>query len=62
MAKDEPDIKADISAVVDRGESIGLMVPMRLSEDSRHRGALIDLALELVGKSAGFAAACPAAW
>ncbi|MDR3488706.1 MAG: Fic family protein [Bradyrhizobium sp.] len=59
MAKDEPDIEADISAVVDRGESIGLMVPMRLSEDSRHRGALIDLALELVGKSAGFRRSLP---
>lgn len=51
--------EADINAVVDRGESIGLMGPMRLSEDSRHRGALVDLAVDLAGKSAGFRRSLP---
>lgn len=60
MAIDKPDIKADISAVVDRGESIGLMGPMRLSQDSRHRSALVDLAIDLAGKSAGFRRSLPA--
>src|ERR1700677_1482474 len=60
MAKTEADIKADIIAVVDRGESIGVMVPMRLGEDSRHRGVLVDLAIELAGKSAGFRRSLPA--
>jgi Fic family protein len=59
MAKDKADIKADISAVVDRGESVGLMGPMRLGEDSRHRGALVDLAVDLTGKSAGFRRSLP---
>jgi Fic family protein len=51
--------EADINAVVDRGESIGLMGPMRLSEDSRHRRALVDLAVDLAGKSAGFRRSLP---
>jgi Fic family protein len=59
MTTNKPDITADIVAVVDRGESLGLMGPMRLSEDSRHRGALIDLAVDLVGKSAGFRRSLP---
>jgi Fic family protein len=59
MATNKPDIKADISTVFDRGESITLMGPMRLSEDSRERGALIDLAVDLTGKSAGFRRSLP---
>jgi Fic family protein len=59
MTTNKPDIKADISAVIDRGESIGLIGPMRLSEDSRHRGALVDLAVDLAGKSAGFRRSLP---
>ena len=35
------------------------MGPMRLSEDSRHRGALVDLAVDLAGKSAGFRRSLP---
>ena len=53
------DIAADIAAVTDRGEAIGLMLPMRLPEDSRHRGALVDLAVDLAGKSAGFRRSLP---
>ena len=48
------DIKEDIHAVVDRGESITQMGPLLISEDSRHRGALTDLAIDLAGKAAGF--------
>ena len=59
MATDKPDIKEDISAVIDRGELIGLMGPMRLSEELRHRGALVDLAVDLTGKSAGFRRSLP---
>jgi Fic family protein len=61
MAKTEPDTKADINAVVDRDEAISLMTPMRLGEDSRHRGALVDLAVDLAGKSAGFRRSLPGA-
>ncbi len=50
---------ADMGAVRDRGESITLMGPMLLSPDSRHRGLLTDLAVELAGKSAGFRRSLP---
>ena len=55
----EPDIKADIKPVSDRGESIGLMEPLLIGEGSKHRGALNDLALELAQKSAGFRRSLP---
>src|SRR5260370_7525662 len=35
------------------------MGPMLLSPDSRHRGLLTDLAVELAGKSAGFRRSLP---
>jgi Fic family protein len=54
MQKDPEDIKADIVAVVDRGETVTLMEPLLISESSRHRGALTDLAVDLAGKAAGF--------
>jgi hypothetical protein len=54
MAKNETDKQADISAVVDRGEAVTMMEPLLVSEESRHRGELTDLAVELAGKSAGF--------
>jgi len=38
----------------DRGETIGLMEPLLLSEGSRHRPELMDLAVELAAKSSGF--------
>ncbi len=64
MAKKEtdtkPDKKADINAPADRGESISLMEPLRIGSESRHRAALIDLALELARKSAGFRRSLPA--
>src|SRR5580692_12130303 len=47
-------MEADIKAVQDRGESISLMEPLLIPEDSRHRGALTDLAVELSGEASGF--------
>ncbi len=53
------DKKPDVSAV-DRSESVGLMEPMLISENSRHRTALTDLAIELASRSAGFRRSLPA--
>lgn len=62
------DIEADkepaISAVrnrdrEDRGESIGLMEPLVVSDSSKHRVALTDLAVELAARSAGFHRSLP---
>ena len=38
MSKNEADIEADISAVIDRKESLTLMAPMLIAEGSSHRG------------------------
>jgi Fic family protein len=51
-------IKEDIKAV-DRGEVIAAMEPLLITEGSRHRGALTDLAFELTQKSAGFRRSLP---
>lgn len=49
-----PDIKADILAVREGGETTYQMEPLLIGENSRHRGALTDLAVELAQKAAGF--------
>ena len=59
MVSKKPDIKADITPVADRDESIGLMEPLLIGESSKQRGALNDLALELAQKSAGFRRSLP---
>src|SRR5438105_2752947 len=59
MAISKADIKADISAAVDRGESVGLMEPLLVSENSPRRGPLNDLAVDLAGRSAGFQRSLP---
>jgi Fic family protein len=59
MNSAEPDTEADILAAEDRGESVSLMEPMLLGDDSRRRGALADLTLELAQKSAGFRRGLP---
>jgi Fic family protein len=63
MAKKPRDIKADImppeAAGPDRGETIGLMEPMLVSESSCHRTKLADLAVELAQTSAAFRASLP---
>lgn len=59
MGNKKPDTKADISAAADRGESISLIMPLLISEGSRQRGELTDLAIELAARSAGFRRSLP---
>jgi Fic family protein len=60
MNKQSEDKKADIGAVEDRGEPVSLMEPLLIGESSRQRGEVIDLAVELAAKSAGFRRSLPA--
>ncbi len=46
--------------MVDRSESIGLIEPLLIGENSRHRTALTDQAIELASRSAGFRRSLPA--
>lgn len=55
MDGNEADMKPDI----DHGEQVTLMEPLVLSEGSRHRTGLTDLALELAQRSAGFRRSLP---
>jgi Fic family protein len=50
-----------MSIVIDRGDSIGAMEPLSISESSPRRSLLADLALELVAKSEGFRRSLPLA-
>lgn len=59
MSETEPDIKADIKAVEDRGEPIGAMEPMLVSSSSPERERLADLTVELAEKSAGLRRSLP---
>lgn len=59
MVNKKSDIKADIEAAKDRGETAFMMEPLLIGEGSRHRAALNDLALELAQKSAGFRRSLP---
>ncbi len=52
-------MKADVK-LQDRGENPTLMEPMLVAEGSRHRTELLDLALDLTQKSAGFRRSLPA--
>jgi len=65
MSDSKPDMKADkqpAQAAVprDRGESVGLMEPLLVTESSSHRTALTDLAVELAARAAGFRRSLPA--
>src|SRR3984957_17045747 len=53
------DKQADVKADVDRGEPIFLLEPLLLTEGSRHRPVLTDLALDLAQKSTGFRRSLP---
>ena len=53
------DKKEDFPAVADRGEPVSLMAPMLVGQDSRHRGRLTDLAVDLAARSAGFRRSLP---
>jgi Fic family protein len=59
MNKITEDKKADILEATDRGEPIASMEPLLIAEDSRHRGALTDLAVDLAAKSSGFRRSLP---
>lgn len=59
MVKNEADIEEDIKPVKERSEAISLMEPLLISDGSRHRALLTDLALELAQKSAGFRRSLP---
>jgi Fic family protein len=54
------DIKADIEAVFDGGEKPSMMEPLLVSENSKHRRELTDLAVDLAAHSAGFRRSLPA--
>ena len=60
MKRTEKDMKADTEATPDRGEATMMMEPALLGSDSRHRGALTDLAVDLVAKASGFRRSLPA--
>ena len=47
------------SAPPDRGEQVSLMAPMQISQTSRHRADLTDLAVELAAHTAGFRRSLP---
>ena len=47
------DMEADIRQVIDDGEALSLMEPVKLAEGCRDRGALVELAVELAARSAG---------
>ena len=62
MDRGEPDTEAATNEgkiAKDRGESTGLIEPLVLSDGSRHRPALNDLAIELATASAGFRRSLP---
>jgi Fic family protein len=59
MRGTDADIEADISAAPDRGENLSLMEPLLIGENSRYRGELTDLAVELAALSAGFRRSLP---
>ena len=59
MAQRKADTNADIKATTDRGETVSLMEPLLIGSDSNHRPELIDLAVELAARSAGFRRSLP---
>jgi len=48
-----------MKTAIDRDESIAIMEPLQIGDSSSHRPALIELALELAAKSAGFRSSLP---
>ena len=59
MSKKIKDKKTDILAVDDRDEQLSSMEPLLISETSRHRSALQDMAVNLAAKAAGFRRSLP---
>jgi Fic family protein len=60
MKNRKEDKKEDIMAAPDRGEAVSMMEPLLIGEDSRRRGRLTDIAVDLAAKSAGFRHSLPA--
>ena len=57
---EKPAIKVAITCgAEDRGETVNLMEPFLISETSRHRGELTDLAVELAQRAAGLRRGLP---
>ena len=54
-----PDTKAASEEAAERGEATALMEPLRLSDGSRHRSALGELAVDLAAACAGFRRSLP---
>src|SRR5690348_16013625 len=59
MTTSPSDIRPDITPAIDRNETLALMEPLLLRDDSPKRSNLADLALELAQKSAGFRKSLP---
>ncbi|VAW41858.1 hypothetical protein MNBD_DELTA03-1239 [hydrothermal vent metagenome] len=59
MAPVKQDIIQGGFTAEDRGESVGLMEPLCIAVDSRFRGPLNDLAVELAARAAGFRQGLP---
>ncbi|MDB5491217.1 MAG: cell filamentation protein Fic [Micavibrio sp.] len=59
MDKNITDIKPDIKGAADSNERPALMEPMLIGDGSPHRGALTDLAMEVVARSSGFRSKLP---
>jgi Fic family protein len=64
MTGTDEDIEEDISpggapSLLDRREPVSLIEPLLLAEGSRFRGELIDLAIDLAARSAGFRRSLP---
>jgi Fic family protein len=52
-------MKADMKTVVDRNEPVSMMEPLLIVADSRFRGELNDLAVELAAKASGLRRSLP---
>ena len=59
MVKFEKEGQEDILEAIDRHEAVDLMEPLLIGEDSRHRGRLTELAIDLAAKSAGLRRSLP---
>ena len=59
MLKKPKDYKTHIRTAEDPGEQASLMEPLLISQSSRHRGPLQDLAIDLAAKAAGFRRSLP---
>src|SRR5262245_57370407 len=60
MTEEKEDIKEDIKAVKDEGDSTAVMEPLLISEAANRRARLADLSLQLAQQSSGFRRSLPA--